>query len=439
MTTKLPTYDKYKPSGVEWLGEIPEHWEVVRLKDVCLVNQDSLSEDTKKSYEMDYVDIGSVTFENGVTQTEKYIFKNAPSRARRRAKAGDTIISTVRTYLKAIDYINEQKSQYIFSTGFAILQPVKINSFFLSFTVKSDAFTNQVDVFSTGMSYPTINSTNLCRLYLAVPSPSEQTAIAQFLDRKTALIDQAIDIKQKQIELLKERRQILIHQAVTRGLNPEVKMKDSGVEWIGEVPEGWEVVRLKTLGKIRYGLGQPPKTKEDGLPLIRATNVERGRIVEKDLIFVDPEDIPWERDPMLKENDIIVVRSGAYTGDSAIIPKHYAGSIAGYDMVLTPTSINPRFLSYTLLAKYVLYDQLYLLRMRAAQPHLNAEELGQTIIVCPPKLEQQQIFEYLKNISKKIATAITLKQQEIAKLQEYKATLINSAVTGKIKVGSHAQ
>ena len=273
------------------------------------------------------------------------------------------------------------------------------------------------------------------RIISLLPPIPEQTAIAEFLDDKTTLIDQAVGIEEKQIELLKERRQILIHRAVTRGINPNVKLKESGVEWIGEIPEHWEVKRLKYLGRIRYGLGQPPKEKENGLPLIRATNVERGKIVEKDLVFVDPEDIPWERDPELKENDIIVVRSGAYTADSAIIPKKYAGSIAGYDMVFTPHTINPLFMSFALLAKYILFDQLYLLRMRAAQPHLNAEELGDTLVLCPPDEEQFFIAKYIEDLSNKIATAISLKQQEIEKLKEYKASLINEVVTGKIKVG----
>ena len=196
----------------------------------------------------------------------------------------------------------------------------------------------------------------------------------------------------------------------------------------------WEVKRLKYLGRTRYGLGQPPNERENGLPLIRATNVERGKIVEKGMIYVDPDDIPWERNPELKENDIVVVRSGAYTADSAIVTKKYAGSIAGYDMVFTPTHVSPKFLSYCLLSKYVLFDQLYLLRMRAAQPHLNAEELNETIILCPPMPEQEEIAGKIQEFNIKVDTSIQYLFKEIEKLKEYKATLINAAVTGKIKV-----
>lgn len=450
MTTKLPTYDKYKPSGVEWLGEIPEHWQTKKLKFLGKIYaglNGKKGDDFSKEYSpgiKPYIPFTNICNNIKISDEQFHFVKVDEKETQTRVLKNDILFlmssETLEDIAKCSIYLGNNNELYInsFCKGFRFFS-AKINPEFINYLFLSSTYRSYFSLVGRGFTRINLKQEFINDAISLIPPLPEQTAIAQFLDHKTALIDQAIDIKQKQIELLKERRQILIHQAVTQGLNPEVKMKDSGVEWIGEVPEGWEVVRLKTLGKIRYGLGQPPKTKEDGLPLIRATNVERGRIVEKDLIFVDPEDIPWERDPMLKENDIIVVRSGAYTGDSAIIPKHYAGSIAGYDMVLTPTSINPRFLSYTLLAKYVLYDQLYLLRMRAAQPHLNAEELGQTIIVCPPKLEQQQIFEYLENISKKIATAITLKQQEIAKLQEYKATLINSAVTGKIKVGSHAQ
>jgi type I restriction enzyme S subunit len=114
---------KMKDSGVEWIGEIPEHWEVKRLKDICFINLNSLPENTNSNFEFNYVDIGSVTLESGICNTEEFIFKNAPSRARRIAKTGDTIISTVRTYLKAIDFIDQVKSSNIYSTGFAVLQP----------------------------------------------------------------------------------------------------------------------------------------------------------------------------------------------------------------------------------------------------------------------------------------------------------------------------
>ena len=176
-----------------------------------------------------------------------------------------------------------------------------------------------------------------------LPPLPEQRAIAGFLDRETARIDEFVAKKERLIELLQEKRTALITRTVTRGLDPSVQMRDSGVEWLGEIPAHWEVKRLKTIAEIRYGLGQPPKESPDGLPLVRATNVNRGRITEADMLYVDPRDVPPGRRASLSTREIIVVRSGAYTADSAIIPEKYEGAIPGYDMVLTVKKAKPEF------------------------------------------------------------------------------------------------
>jgi type I restriction enzyme S subunit len=264
---------------------------------------------------------------------------------------------------------------------------------------------------------------------------SEQKSISLYLDDRTRKIDSLIEKKQKMIELLKEERAAVINQAVTKGLNPDAPMKDSGIECLGEVPEHWNIVRLKLISKIKYGLGEPPKQKEDGIPLIRATNIDRGKIIEKDLVLVDPKDVPYERDPVLKKDDIIVVRSGAYTADSAIIPQKYDGAIAGYDMVVRVVKASPKYIAFALLSQYVLINQLYLQRMRAAQPHLNAEEFGDTLILIPPKNEEQQAFiQLIESESAKIDSAVSIIKKEILLLQEYRTALISEVVTGKIDV-----
>jgi type I restriction enzyme S subunit len=281
---------------------------------------------------------------------------------------------------------------------------------------------------------------------VALPPLSEQRQIAHFLDHKTAQIDAAIEKGRRLIELLREERAALINQAVTAGIDehgylrtkptrlPAEGWKDSGVEWLGAVPEEWEVVKLKYLGQIKYGLGQPPKQQKNGIPLIRATNINRGKLTEKNMIFVDPDDVPYERDPVLQENDILVVRSGAYTADSARVPKNYEGAIAGYDMVFTPERIHPFFIAYGLLSNYILFNQLYLLRLRAAQPHLNAEELGDTLVLCPPIDEQKNIVKYIETETSRIDQEISILEREIELLAEYRQALISEAVTGKIDV-----
>lgn len=216
VTRGLDPNVKMKDSGVEWIGEIPEGWEVKRLKDVCFINLNTLPENTNANFEFKYVDIGSVNLENGICKVEEFSFKNAPSRARRIAKKGDTVISTVRTYLKAIDFIDQTKSTFIYSTGFAILQPKEfIYPEFLGNFVRSDVFTEQVTVNSTGMSYPAINSTDLGRLSVVHCGLAEQKQIVGYIENATTKIATAISLKEKEIEKLKEYKATLINSAVT--------------------------------------------------------------------------------------------------------------------------------------------------------------------------------------------------------------------------------
>jgi type I restriction enzyme S subunit len=205
--------------------------------------------------------------------------------------------------------------------------------------------------------------------------------------------------------------------------------KDSGVEWLGEVPGHWSVLALKRLATIQYGIGEPPKYQENGTPLIRATNVNAGCITNEGLVFVDPNDIPSQRIVWLSPGDIIVVRSGAYTGDSAIIREEHCPCIAGFDMVVHPSGCLPDFLQYALLAQYLKDNQIDLEKLRAAQPHLNAEELGQCFILVPPSGEQSAIAAFLDRQTAKIDALVAEQEKLIALLAEKRQAVISHAVT----------
>lgn len=215
VTKGLDKTVKLKDSGVEWIGKIPEHWEVKRLKYISNINKNSLPETTSPTIQINYVDIGSVSYEKGIEKIEVFEFKNAPSRARRKAENGDTIVSTVRTYLKAIDFIDREKSGYIYSTGFAVLEPKNILPKYLFNFIRSNAFTEQVTIDSKGMSYPAINSTDLSRLVLFVPSLSEQQQIVSYIETQSFKIDTLIALKEQEIEKLKEYKVSLIDGVVT--------------------------------------------------------------------------------------------------------------------------------------------------------------------------------------------------------------------------------
>jgi len=268
---------------------------------------------------------------------------------------------------------------------------------------------------------------------LSLPPLETQKRIATFLDEKTAQIDALIEKKRALLERLTEKRQAVITQAVTKGLNPAAPMKDSGIDWLGEIPAHWEVKRLKFLGRTRYGLGEPPERDDEGVPFIRATDIYRGKVDMSAVQRVAKDAVPWQRRPQLEVGEVLVVRSGAYTGDSAIVTKGLAGFIAGYDMVYTPEKISSQFIAFTLLSKFMVEGQILIAKQRAAQPHLNAEELGGFVCALPPSNEQDEIVEYLATQQEKLERVEKLVSLSTDRLTEYRSALITAAVTGQIE------
>ncbi len=216
VTKGLDPNVKMKDSGVEWLGEIPEHWEVQRLKYQSSVNDDTLSENEDPDCEIAYVDIGSVDSINGISNHEVLTFAKAPSRARRKVKNGDVIVSTVRTYLRAISPIVDPEPNLIVSTGFAVVRPKrKLTSRYAAYVLRAPFFVEAVVANSTGVSYPAINASDLIALSITLPSVAEQLAIASYLEYETAKIDTMTTKIKESIDKLREYRTALISAAVT--------------------------------------------------------------------------------------------------------------------------------------------------------------------------------------------------------------------------------
>ena len=236
-----------KDSGIEWIGEIPEGWESKRLKYLVSYNDESLGEDTNPDYEFDYIDIGSVEYGKGITQYQHMRFADSPSRARRVVHDKDVILSTVRTYLKAVATIDDRDNPQIASTGFVVLRAKQgqITPDYLHYSVLSNAFVSLVEAKSTGISYPAINASEVVEIKIPVPKISEQKRIADYLDSECARIDAVIDQTRATIEEYKKLKQSVITQAVTKGIRPNRPLKDSGVDWIGKVPSDWQIAKLK--------------------------------------------------------------------------------------------------------------------------------------------------------------------------------------------------
>jgi hypothetical protein len=243
-----------------------------------------------------------------------------------------------------------------------------------------------------------------------------QRAIADYLDVETERIDALLARKRHMIGLLWER-----HMS-------NVSASSSSVG---------SLVPLKRVARVRYGLGQPPPSSPDGVPIIRATNIDRGRITPRDLIRAELGDLPLDRAPLLREGEILVVRSGALTGDSALVTAEWAGCAPGYDLRVTPSLIDSGFLAHQMLASEVL-GQILIARTRAAQPHLNAEDLGQVLVRSAGRSAERVIAGRLDS-SRGHADAVAerlLSQTRL--LVEHRQTLITAAVTGELEVSGVA-
>lgn len=214
-TGKWTSYPAYKDSGVEWLGEVPTHWEVKRLKYSASINDEVLPETTDPDMHLSYVDIGSVHPIHGITSTAEMAFEDAPSRARRIVRDGDTIVSTVRTYLRAVAAIRNPVPNTIVSTGFAVIRPRSIYPSFMSYVLSEQGFIEAIMARSVGVSYPAINASEIGMLSIPLPPLHEQRTIVDFLDHKTAKIDELTAKTGAAIERLQEYRSALITAAMT--------------------------------------------------------------------------------------------------------------------------------------------------------------------------------------------------------------------------------
>lgn len=434
-------YEKYKPSGIEWLGKIPEYWEVKRVKDCSQINKFALSDKTAYDYQFKYVDIGNVN-QNGIIQEPGLItFEEAPSRARRIVKENDVIISTVRTYLKAIAFFDFIPKDYIVSTGFAVLtHKSKVNPKFLAYHSQSECFIDSVIRNSTGVSYPAINSQAIAALHVIFPDFSEQTAIANYLDTKTAAIDRKIELLTAKADKYKALRRSLINETVCRGLPASegftpsetlTKMKDSGIEWIGKIPEHWEVKRVKDI--FTYTTGNTPDSKNESYYEGNNTWICIGDISEDKYISDSKMKIS---DKAINDLNMIKTPKGSllYSFKLSI------GKMAFVEQdVYTNEAILSIFPNKRISLHFIYYMLPYFLELAATENIYGAKMLNQKIIanalLVVPKLEEQiQIASYLDSKTTQIDTILTNISNQISKLTQLRKTLINDVVTGKIKV-----
>ena len=394
-------------------------------------------------FEIEYVDIGSVDASSGIAKTETVVFEDAPSRARRIVRDGDTIVSTVRTYLRAIAAIESPPANLIASTGFAVIRPKSIQPAFLAWSLRSSYFIETVVSRSVGVSYPATNASELGGIPLTVPPRSEQRAIADFLDVRTAKLDALLDKKRTLIEKLKEKRSALISRTVTRGLPPDAAaeaelppnsvFKPSGMEWLGDVPTHWEVTHLKFLATANDEALPECTLPDFEIEYVDIGSVDASSGIAKSETVVF-EDAPSRARRIVRDGDTIVSTVRTYLRAIAAIESPPANLIASTGFaVIRPKSIQPAFLAWSLRSPYFI-ETVVSRSVGVSYPATNASELGGIPLTVPPCPEQTAIAGFLDTETATVDRLIEKVEATIEMLTEYRSALIDAVVTGEIDV-----
>ena len=420
-----------------WMNQCPPTWSLRPLKYAAKINARTLGENTPPDFEINYIDISSVDSNGHRSSAETMSFGEAPSRARRIVVSGDVIISTVRTYLKAISYIDTADDNLICSTGFAVITPSpKLYPRFLFYWVCSEWFVSEIVARSVGVSYPAMNAVEVGNLPCPAIPMGEQQAVAEFLDHETARIDELIAKKQRLIELLQEQRRALITHMVTKGLNPDAPKKDSGVEWLGAIPAHWDVKKLKYLcsRSAIYGANESSNAYiESGIRLLRTSDIDdNGGLVDDNPVHIDPSSV---QDYRLSSGDLLLSRSGTI-GRSFLYDKNRHGecAYAGYLVRFVPNKrLIPKFAFYFTKSS-TFQDWLRVSVIQSTIGNVNGWKYANMPMPTTEVTEQQAVVSFLDRETGWIDALTGRINQAIEKLQEYRSALITAAVTGKIDV-----
>ena len=446
-------YDSYKDSDVRWIGEIPNHWEFKRMKHI-------------------------IVYKNGVSFKSEYFSKEEKIPVIRIGEVGDIInfdecvklpISFLEEYE---DFIIKRNDIMIGLTGGTIGKSGRYNydhpsllnqrvcllrnrdtliNGFLYYYVKSEIFIRYIFFNCYGGGQDNIGKDDIINMLFPLPSPAEQIKIVEFLDQKTSIIDNLIQKKLRKIELLKEQRTSIINHTVTKGLNPDVKMKDSGVKWIGEIPERWRFIPLKYFTKKKGGIKTGPfgtqlNTKDYELSGVKVINQKT--LINEDYNegdeYISSEKFETLKEFNVKPNDLIMGTRGSFGrlnrttfGKCSIVP------ITIPQCVLHPCLIRIRLLFEEMTNEYFYYyvnqSSLFLENVILNSNSTTIEVIyGITLreiqFVVPPITEQKQIIQYLDKKTTEIDTQIILENKKIDLLKEYRQSLISEVVTGKIDV-----
>ena len=427
----MQRYDTYKNSGVYFLPDLPANWEIRKAKYLFKEENRPVKPDDEivTCFRDGQVTLRKNRRVEGFTNSLKEIGYQG-------VRKGDLVIHNMDAFAGSIGISDSDgKATPVYSC--CTPKSSEVNQFYYCYLLRFLARNGFILSLAKGIRERSTDFrfNDFKELYLPVPSREEQDAIVKHIDTATAKIDAAIAQQQKMIEFLNERKQIIINRAVTKGLNPNAKMNDSGVEWIGEVPEGWEMRRLKRLLKanLMYGANESAESEDESYPrYIRITDIDEDGKLRPDTFRSLP---PAKAEPyLLKKGDLLFARSGATAGKTYLFNEDIKACFAGYLIKASlKETLLPEYLNYY--TKSGIYDNWKKsIFIQATIPNIGAEKYANLQITLPSIKEQKDIVKHLDVETGKINQVVRNCKNQISLLQERKQIIINEVVTGKVKV-----
>ena len=434
----MKKYPKHKDSGVQWIGQIPEHWKIGKIKVLC----DSIfAGATPSTDNQEYWEGGSIPWipsgcchDCKINEAPKYITEaGLQNSSTKLIPANTTVMALTGATCAQLGYLTIEACANQSVVAF-VENKQKADSRFLYYSLF--AAREEILTHKSGGAQGGINQKDCRNTQIAVIPLFEQQAIVNYLDKKTGQIDKSISLLETQKADLQAYRKAIISETVTKGLNPNAKLKDSGIQWIGQIPEEWSVVKMKHLldGTLTYGANEPAESDNKEWPrYIRITDIaENGSLKESTFKSLSPDKA---ENYLLQKGDVLFARSGATVGKTFLFEENYPACFAGYLIKATPNKakLNSKFLYfYTVSDAYESWkNSVYI---KSTIQNIGADKYSLLPISIPSLSEQEAIVAFVDQKTSAIDTAIERINAQITELQAYRTALISEAVTGKIDV-----
>ena len=430
-------YPSYNDSGVEWIGKVPNEWSIVKYKSLGENIVDNIGTEDFKDKKVIHYSIPNVqSFGKGVME-----LGNDIKSSKLLFKGGELIISKLNPRKSTVCIVEEFEDNIILGSGeFVVLYPKIMDSKYLYYFVITSKYTDFLDscVESVTRSHQRVNPSIIYNSYIPNPSEIEQTQIVSFLDTKTQKIDELIEKTEQKIKLLKEKRTSLINHCVTKGLNPDVKMKDSGVEWIGEIPRDWKLLKFwLIISSSDLGGNYNCSSEYEGYPVMKMGNLGRGSINLKKIEYID-NNSNVDKNHILQNGDFLfnTRNSKELVGKVSLWKNELPISIYNSNIlrICFNKNVSNDYMNYLFNSNSILDVLKMISKGTTNVSGIYFKDLSNIYICLPSKHEQTQIVEYLDEQTQRIDSTIEKETQRIELLKEYRQSLISEVVTGKVDV-----